>query len=1138
VTVSYLVPGAAQPPTVSIITPPHGASYGLGQLVHASFSCSEGESGPGLLPGAEGCAGSVENGALIDTSVPGLHSFVVTAKSQDAQQAKVTNEYTVREAESEGPASGGGSTQGGSSSNPTAELNGLPPAGNHGLVLSAAGSTNAASYTFQLGSGGQPIKCPGQDPVLNTLVANNVTATATVTVTSLGGATATASTPISNAIGTLPKLKLQGAFGAPSAHIASQTLGPVQALASECLPAAGNSSSPGHAQSVHSVIEGETAPTTSGSSGGCLDTVTVGIIQGVGCFTKVEPGHPLPAAEQTILCGHFNFGCVAKKEKIPFPPSLFEPQGGATGARAALSAEELGETAFDAVYYSMQPIRVNGVEIDPVNHGAIVLARAGLLRSVFLKSDSAYLISSDAVVKVAGIPVSVHVPDYIGAYEKGKAGVECAKSAVEGIESENTDAANCLGSVKLPSVSQAQGLIPSDDGPIDLSVSPEDLGVELGEFTVPGSLPIPNLQELPISGSVKVSLTGPESASLAVHVQLPGVLSDGKGHGLTGDTTLQLSNAHGLEVSFLHIKVPSLSQIGLARLKNLEFTYSKPTSLFEGKATLDLGDVIRGQITVALTFQHGSFEKGHIDYTAPPGEGYPLFGPVFLTYVGADVTLNPTKFNGLANLSIGPAVVAGCGALGAKGTLVLTFPEDGSPLSLDSEANVLLGCAEFGSSSNFHADSDGHVKFGLNIHYGIPGLGGVSAKLEAQAVADLERHDYEAQLDGEAEASFHVNECVEFVCTGDINFTQGASATFSIGDRNGTVVGGAGVCVHYVFPVLGDYDVGAGISELPRALSSLGAGDLAAVASHFELLLSNCHLSAFRLLPPPAGFARARGHAAAAYPIHVARGSGDEVIGIQGVGGAPQATLSGPGGATVQAVGEGVNVSKYGLYVRQPSTGQAIVEIPRSEAGSWTLQIAAGSPPIHSVEVAEQLPEPKIKTRVLGRGARRRLAYSLTRQSGLTVRFLEGFDGGVTPIGQARGSRGVIAFTPSLGSSKRRTIIAETIRDGRLSASTVVGRYLPGTIRPGRPANVLARHTGRGWVISFRPGANTTEELLTIRFADGSQILLAAPAREHSVSVPPTLDRTRPTAIQVVGLRGSTRGPAATVVAKLVRRRR
>ncbi|MHB8243598.1 MAG: hypothetical protein ACYDHN_16630 [Solirubrobacteraceae bacterium] len=170
-------------------------------------------------------------------------------------------------------------------------------------------------------------------------------------------------------------------------------------------------------------------------------------------------------------------------------------------------------------------------------------------------------------------------------------------------------------------------------------------------------------------------------------------------------------------------------------------------------------------------------------------------------------------------------------------------------------------------------------------------------------------------------------------------------------------------------------------------------------------------------------------------------------------------------------------------------------------------------------------------------GSQELMRYSFKAQPGMSVKFVEGVDRGASAIGAARGARGAIRFSPSLGSGAQRTIIAEIIREGRLAASTVVARYSPGTIRPGRPSKIRVRHLHGGWIISFRPGANTTEHQLTIRFADGAQVLLDAPRGRHSVGISTRIDRTRPTAVQVVGLRGAAHGPAAKLIARTARRR-
>ena len=78
-------------PTESLIIPPDGASYRLGQLVAARYSCQDAPDAPGL----RSCTGSVANSSPIDTSTGGQHAFTVTALSKDGLSSALTHHYTV-----------------------------------------------------------------------------------------------------------------------------------------------------------------------------------------------------------------------------------------------------------------------------------------------------------------------------------------------------------------------------------------------------------------------------------------------------------------------------------------------------------------------------------------------------------------------------------------------------------------------------------------------------------------------------------------------------------------------------------------------------------------------------------------------------------------------------------------------------------------------------------------------------------------------------------------------------------------------------------------------------------------------------------------------------------------------------------
>lgn len=85
---TVLQPGA---PSATISSPTPNATYAVGQTVQANYSCAEASGGPGL----SSCNGTAPNGAPIDTSTRGPHTFSVTAVSNDGLSTTVFVSYTV-----------------------------------------------------------------------------------------------------------------------------------------------------------------------------------------------------------------------------------------------------------------------------------------------------------------------------------------------------------------------------------------------------------------------------------------------------------------------------------------------------------------------------------------------------------------------------------------------------------------------------------------------------------------------------------------------------------------------------------------------------------------------------------------------------------------------------------------------------------------------------------------------------------------------------------------------------------------------------------------------------------------------------------------------------------------------------------
>jgi len=80
-------------PTIAVTTPSTTATYVRGQVVNAAYSCTDPNPGSGIATG--GCAGSAANGAPIDTSTVGPHTFTVTATDVAGNVTTRSVSYTV-----------------------------------------------------------------------------------------------------------------------------------------------------------------------------------------------------------------------------------------------------------------------------------------------------------------------------------------------------------------------------------------------------------------------------------------------------------------------------------------------------------------------------------------------------------------------------------------------------------------------------------------------------------------------------------------------------------------------------------------------------------------------------------------------------------------------------------------------------------------------------------------------------------------------------------------------------------------------------------------------------------------------------------------------------------------------------------
>jgi FG-GAP repeat len=81
----------APDPIPNITTPVNGATYSQGQVVDASYNCTD----PPTDTTLSSCTGTVANGSPIDTSTPGAHTFTVTATDSAGPSNSEMITYTV-----------------------------------------------------------------------------------------------------------------------------------------------------------------------------------------------------------------------------------------------------------------------------------------------------------------------------------------------------------------------------------------------------------------------------------------------------------------------------------------------------------------------------------------------------------------------------------------------------------------------------------------------------------------------------------------------------------------------------------------------------------------------------------------------------------------------------------------------------------------------------------------------------------------------------------------------------------------------------------------------------------------------------------------------------------------------------------
>jgi hypothetical protein len=889
-------------------------------------------------------------------------------------------------------------------------------------VLDASASTpagtSATSYSWNVTGGAHPDAiCKGSEPRLTVMTRGALNATVSLTATDAQGAVST--THATLAIAAPPPGGSHAAraaavhASAPSTRRAVGTqVSPSFAVLGECSGAAHAALAPLTSAGARLAAKGEGLGVRPlGSIGAppeeCTQDVEFGAADVLGCLEKLEEPNQLPGGITTelasLLCDvHDHSFCTPALSAAANAGASFisEELGGASASRTtARQASVVEQQAMQAVpsalkrmgfpsYYSWTAVRIDGLDIDPQGGQPILVI-----------PSASIVVSADASIYLLGHQISP------------------------------------LHTVAL--------YLPAAGG-------------NLGEISLPHKLPL--IGSLPFSGSIAVALRRAgmtlgngdtcafDCAAISVNAELPGVFSDGDGHGLSAGAIVTADDQQGLQLDSLEVKIPHAELAGIG-VDNVDFRYRHADDSLRGEATLDL--LASGEITAKFAFVHGGFQEGHVAWNAGAGPGIDLGGPIpiFLTRLGGGVTVNPPVLNAEGAIA-GGGDVLGCSLFGISGTLTIQF----APFELNANAAGELLCNQV-AEEYFHVDEAGDIGLGGNVHIEIYVL-----SFEAGVAFEVSRGHF--QFDG------NVSACLKVLgehCLG---------AEVVVSDH------GVGVCADLGF-------------------THAGAGIVFPDETHF--MLDSCDIAQFRSLPMPANLAALRdlpsangpsASAAQALPsFTVAHGQSVAAIGVRGTGGAPDVTLKGPDGRTIATPAGGYLKDANEVVVADSSkTMETYFFINHPAAGRWTIASNPGSVAVSGVDQAAALPSPDLHAKLSGAGrGRERLRYSLRKIAGQQVSFIDTRKGhGFRVLGAARGSHGTIVFTPAGALGRRHEILAVVTQDGHPREDVPLVHYTAPPPPPlPAPHALKASRDGASVTLHWRAVAEAAGYALSVRLSNG-----------------------------------------------------
>lgn len=773
---------------------------------------------------------------------------------------------------------------------------------------------------------------------------------------------------------------------------------------------------------------------------GCQDEYKVGLIDAIGCFTVLSSYSQIPKPEYQQLCPYFANLQICRASSIV--PGL---GAGVIGSGAIARTVPDGSCVRCQLHefhplppvMSIYTVRINGMDVTPAAGAAIVLDL----------NDGA-MATSDAEFSLLDGELAVH------------------------------------DGPMVTSMFNVNGDLPLLDA--DLSQL---------ESSHPGLARLLDLGGFQLSGTLTVDLVN-RATRIGASLTLPSSFTDPGGGSATSTLTARADNQNGLVLDDLLLNVPS-ANFGALAFDNLSFCYQAHISegFCQQQTGADFGNLdgtghsswnATGEVNILGTdisavppppdqgigFVDGNFDFGGLT-VGFPDPGIPLGNSgVSLTTVGASLGVNPTRFGGSIGLNAADIVSINGAVFMVFGPYTFIGNELGASIKLPKVTTPGFAIAAGGSVGlKLPIVGTDYLANGY-VLYVAPSYLAVAGNIHFDPLDGL------LVLDGGVSGQFSLQDSA-FNIAGHLHVSV---PIFSVDAQAVLSSRGVGVCgsIHIDY-LIGSADIGAG--------AGYRWGD-----TFPSFWLGSCDLGPYTAAVPAVSFARAA--AQNRFRLHLPAGLPSEMIKLPGKGGAPDITITGPGGVQASTNGGASAAVKPFVIYRVAKLRTTYIAIIKPSAGTYTIKANSGSPAIARILRADGV-TPSVRATLSRHHGTMLLRYRIRRIPGQHVVFAERSSRLFKTIGIVKEASGTLRFRPAPGLGGPRQIVAQIVQNGApimlsrgpaASSELVVARYrAPGPRELARVAHLQVRHTGTRLLVRFGHVTGAVGYSVTIALSSGQR---------------------------------------------------